>query len=90
MYVIINSYTVFSKIPSQSENIRITIMLHLNPFEHSVLFVEHRQTVHNQIRRRRVRRLIKFCTAYRMYFWLLNEIKTYRPTVLKFEMYCSN
>ena len=35
-----------------------------NPYKPSVLFVGHQQTVQNQIRRRKTRRLIRFSTVY--------------------------
>ena len=35
----------------------------INPYKPSVIFVGHRQTVQNQIRRHRTWRLIRFCTA---------------------------
>ena len=45
---------------------RLMRFWHFNPFKPSVLFVGHWQTVQNQIRRRKMRHLIKFSTvAYR-------------------------
>ena len=46
--------------------------MYINPYKPSVLFVGHRQTVKNQIRRRIKRRLIRFSTVYKQKFLLLN------------------
>ena len=38
------------------------IKKNINPYKQGVLFVGHRQIVENQIRRRKMRRLIRFST----------------------------
>ena len=50
--------------------------LSLNPYKPSVRFVGHRQTVQNQIRRRKKRRLIGSPLFwYRIFYQNLNKIK---------------
>ena len=39
------------------------MLTYINPLKPSVLFVGHRQTLQNQIRRRKTRRLIRFSTV---------------------------
>ena len=57
----------------------------INPYKPSVLFVGHRQTVHNAASDQDLH-----CFINRMSFQNLNGIETYYPTTLKFEIYLSN
>ena len=49
------------------------VVYQINPYKPSVLFVGHRQTVQNQIRRRKTRLLIKFSTVCLQKFLLRYE-----------------
>ena len=64
----------------------------LNPYKPSVLFVGHRQTVQNQMRRRKMRCLIRFLSTICLQnkYKNLNKKEKYHPTTLKLDMDSSN
>ena len=53
-----------SLFPSSDTYIKVFKLCSLNPYKPSVLFMRHRQKVQAQIRRHRMRRLIRDSTAY--------------------------
>ena len=58
---------------AKSHSEAVILLLFINPYKHSVLFVGHQQTVQNQTRRRKKRRLFKFSTVCLQEFLLKFE-----------------